>query len=88
MPVAANPAISLLGFSIAGLLSGSLVVEVATGWPGLGPLLLEATLARDLYLVIGGIMASAVFMVAGNFAADLLLMASDPRIRAGDASAE
>src|SRR5262249_24744844 len=69
MPVAANPAISLLGFSIAGLLSGSLVVEVATGWPGLGPLLLEATLARDLYLVIGGIMASAVFMVAGNFAA-------------------
>ena len=88
VPVAANPAISLLGFSIAGLLSGSLVVEVATGWPGLGPLLLEATLARDLYLVIGGIMASAVFMVVGNFAADLLLMASDPRIRAGDIGAE
>jgi len=88
VPAAANPAISLLGFSIAGLLSGSLVVEVATGWPGLGPLLLEATLARDLYLVIGGIMASAVFLVAGNFIADLLLMATDPRIRAGDTSAE
>ena len=45
LPVAASPAISLFGFSIASLLSGSLLVEVATGWPGLGPLLLEATLA-------------------------------------------
>jgi peptide/nickel transport system permease protein len=83
LPVAANPAISLFGFSIASLLSGSLLVEVATGWPGLGPLLLEATLARDLYLVIGGIIISALFLVAGNFITDLLLLASDPRIRTG-----
>ena len=86
LPVAANPAISLFGFSLAALLSGSLLVEVVTGWPGLGPLILDATLSRDLYLVIGGIMFSAVFMLGGNFIADLLLLASDPRIRseAGD----
>jgi peptide/nickel transport system permease protein len=42
---------------------------------------LDATLSRDLYLVIGGIMFSAVFMLGGNFIADLLLLASDPRIR-------
>jgi peptide/nickel transport system permease protein len=88
LPVAASPAISLFGFSIATLLSGSLLVEVATGWPGLGPLLLEATLARDLYLVIGGIVFSALFLVAGNFIADLLLLASDPRIRTGGLDAE
>ena len=35
LPVAANPAISLLGFSLAGLLSGSLLVEVVCGWPPL-----------------------------------------------------
>ncbi len=87
LPVAANPAISLFGFSLAGLLSGSLLVEVVTGWPGLGPLILDATLSRDLYLVIGGVMFSAVFMVAGNFIADLLLLASDPRIRAGESDA-
>lgn len=81
LPVAANPAISLFGFSLAALLSGSLLVEVIAGWPGLGPLLLEATLSRDLYLVIGGIMLSAIFMLGGNFVADLLLLASDPRIR-------
>ncbi|MEY2413244.1 MAG: peptide/nickel transport system permease protein [Acidobacteriaceae bacterium] len=87
LPVAANPGISLFGFSLATLLSGSLLVEVVTGWPGLGPLLLDATLSRDLYLVIGGLMFSAVFMVAGNLIADLLLMASDPRIRAGEPDA-
>jgi peptide/nickel transport system permease protein len=87
LPVAANPAISLFGFSLAGLISGSLVVEVVCGWPGLGPLILEATLARDLYLVIGGIMLSALFMVGGNFAADLLLFVSDPRIRTEPADA-
>jgi peptide/nickel transport system permease protein len=88
LPVAASPAISLFGFSIASLLSGSLLVEVATGWPGLGPLLLEATLARDLYLVIGGIVFSALFLVGGNFLADVLLLASDPRIRTGGLDAE
>jgi peptide/nickel transport system permease protein len=88
LPVAASPAISLFGFSIASLLSGSLLVEVATGWPGLGPLLLEATLARDLYLVIGGIIFSALFLLVGNFIADLLLLASDPRIRTGGVDAE
>ncbi len=87
LPVAANPAISLFGFSLAGLLSGSLLVEAVTGWPGLGPLILEATLSRDLYLVIGGVMLSAVFMVGGNFVADLLLLISDPRIRAGESDA-
>ncbi len=87
LPVAANPAISLLGFSLAGLLSGSLIVEVVCGWPGLGPLILEATLSRDLYLVIGGIMFSALFMIGGNLVADVMLIAVDPRIRKEGADA-
>ncbi len=87
LPLAANPAISLFGFSLAGLLGGSLLVEVVTGWPGLGPLILEATMSRDLYVVIGAVMLSAVFMLAGNLVADLLLLAFDPRIRAGEANA-
>jgi peptide/nickel transport system permease protein len=78
---AANPLISLFGFSIGALLSGSLLVEVITSWPGLGPFLLEAILARDLYVVIGGVLLSTAFLVAGNFIADLLLFWADPRIR-------
>ena len=82
LPAAAHPLIALFGFSLGALLSGSLLVEVVMSWPGLGPFLLEAILARDLYVVIGGVLISTLFLVAGNFAADLLLYWADPRIRA------
>jgi peptide/nickel transport system permease protein len=88
LPVAAGPLVSLFGLSIASLLSGSLLVEAATGWPGLGPLLLEATLARDLYLVIGGIFFSALFLIGGNLVADVMLWMVDPRIRKGGLDAD
>jgi peptide/nickel transport system permease protein len=81
LPAAAHPLIALFGFSIGTLLSGSLLVEVVMSWPGLGPFLLEAILARDLYVVIGGVLLSTLFLVAGNFVADLLLYWADPRIR-------
>ena len=68
--------------SLGTLLSGSLIIEVVMSWPGLGPFLLEAILARDLYVVIGGVLLSTVFLVGGNLAADLLLYWADPRIRA------
>ena len=82
---AANPLITLFGFSLGALLSGSLLVEVVMSWPGLGPLLLEAILARDVYVVIGGVLCSTVFLVAGNFFADMLVYWADPRIRSGAA---
>ena len=82
-PAAANPLISLLGFSLAGLLSASMLVEVVMGWPGLGPLLLDAILARDVYVVIGAVMLSSVLVIFANLVADLLLYGADPRIRSG-----
>ena len=81
-PAALNPLISLFGTSLASLLSASLLVEVVMGWPGIGPLLLEAILNRDVFVVIGGVMLSALFLVVGTFIADVLLFAVDPRIRA------
>ena len=83
LPAAANPLISLFGFSIGALLSGSLLVEVVMSWPGIGPLLVEAILSRDLYVVVGGVLLSTLFLVAGNFVADLFLYWADPRIRVG-----
>jgi peptide/nickel transport system permease protein len=81
LPAAANPLISLFGFSIGALLSGSLLIEVVMSWPGLGPFLLEAILARDIYIVIGGVLFSTIFLATGNFLADILLYWLDPRIR-------
>ena len=82
LPVGANALISLFGLSIGSLLSVSLVTEVIMSWPGLGPLLLEAALARDVYVVIGAVTVSAAFLVGGVLLADVLLYANDPRIRA------
>ena len=82
LPAAANPLVSLFGLSLASLLSMSLLVEAVMGWPGLGPLLLEAILARDLHVVLASVLASTLFLLGGNLAADLLLVAVDPRIRA------
>jgi peptide/nickel transport system permease protein len=82
LTIAANPLISLAGLSIAGLLSASLLIEVVMSWPGLGPLLVEALLARDVHVVLGASMLATVFLIAGNLLADLTLFAVDPRIRA------
>ena len=81
LPVAANPLVSLFGLSVATMLSASLLVEVVLSWPGIGPLLVDAILAKDVYVVIGAVMLSSVFLVAGNLFADLLLFAADPRMR-------
>jgi peptide/nickel transport system permease protein len=82
LPAAANPLISLFGFSFGILLSSSLVIEGAFGWPGLGQLLIEAILQRDFYLVVDAAMLATVFLISGNLLADTLLYAIDPRIRA------
>ena len=81
LPAALNPLVTLFGLSLGTLLSASLLVEVLVGWPGLGPLFLEAIMARDLALVLGVVMSSAVILIAGNLIADLLLYRADPRIR-------
>ena len=59
LPAALNPLVSLFGFSLGTLLSASLLVEVLVGWPGLGPLFLEAIMARDFALVLGVVMSLA-----------------------------
>jgi len=81
LPAALNPLVSLFGFSLCTLLSASLLVEVLVGWPGLGPLFLEAIMARDFALVLGVVMSSAALLITGNLIADLLLYRADPRIR-------
>lgn len=78
---AVNPLITVLGFELGAILSGAALTETVTGWPGLGWLILDAVLRRDVYLVMAALMISTVLLMAGNLIADLLLAFSDPRIR-------
>lgn len=81
LPVALNPLISLFALSLGSLLSASLLTEVVMSWPGLGPLLLDAILARDVYVIIGAVMIASFFLIGGMLLGDVLLFLADPRIR-------
>ncbi len=78
---ALNPLITLFGYTLGSLLSGSLVAEIIFSWPGLGRITFEALQARDPYLVMGSVLMASVVLVLGNLVADLLLAAADPRVR-------
>jgi len=77
---ALNPLITMFGFTIGGLLGGSLIVEWVMGWPGLGALTLEAVRRQDLYVVLAGLVMSSAMLVLGNLLADIMLKINDPRI--------
>ncbi len=77
---ALNPMITLFGFTLGSLLSGSFVAETIFSWPGIGTITLEAIRTEDQYLVMGAVLLAATVLVLGNLAADLLLAAADPRI--------
>ena len=81
MRTALLPLVSYLGPAIAGLLTGSLVVETIFGLPGIGRYFVQGALNRDYTLVMGVVLCYATFIIALNLVADLLYAALDPRVR-------
>lgn len=77
---ALNPLITLFGYTLGALVSGSLVAEIIFSWPGLGRIAFEAIQTQDQYLVLGAVLMASLVLVLGNLVADLLLALADPRI--------
>jgi peptide/nickel transport system permease protein len=77
---ALNPMITLFGYTLGALVSGSFIVEIIFSWPGLGRITLDALLTQDQYLVMGAELMASVVLIGGNLVADLLLALADPRI--------
>ena len=78
---AINPMVSLFGMELPALFSSAALIEIFTGWPGLGSMMLQAVRSQDLFLVLGNMLMIAVLLVAGNVLADILLITLDPRLR-------
>jgi len=78
---AVNPMITIFGYQLSGLLSGAALIEIIISWPGLGRLMLDALLQKDLYLVMAILFISSALLIIGNLIADILLAWLDPRIR-------
>ena len=71
----------ILGLQAGFVLSGSVFIEIVFQWPGVGRMLVDAILKRDILLVQGGVMFVAVCYVLFNIAVDLLQRFMDPRIK-------
>ena len=62
------------------MFSGAVVTESVFSWPGLGRLLRDSALSRDVNVAMGIVMLGAVAVVVANLVADLLYAALDPRV--------
>ena len=79
--VALNPFISTIGWTLPGLVSGSVIVSVVLNLPTTGPILLRALQSQDMYLAGTIVMMLSILTVIGTLVSDILLAWLDPRIR-------
>jgi peptide/nickel transport system permease protein len=77
------PVITFVGFSIPGLMGGSVIFETIFAIPGMGRLFYDAIMARDYPVVMGVLVITAFLTLVGNMVADILYAVADPRIRQG-----
>lgn len=81
LPNALVPVVNLLAVNIGWLIGGTVIVESVFAIPGMGQLLVRGIFSRDYMVVQGVAMTFAVATVLVNFAADILTVAIDPRVK-------
>ncbi len=79
-PNAVLSVVTLAGVMFGNMLGGSVLIETVFGWPGLGRLVFDALLQRDLSLLLGILFFSSLVVVVANILVDLIYGLIDPRI--------
>jgi len=74
------PVVTLAGVQIGHALGGSILIETVFGWPGLGRLVFDALLQRDLPTLLGILFISSTMVVVVNLIVDIVYGLLDPRI--------
>jgi peptide/nickel transport system permease protein len=74
------PIVTMLGLQFGSMLGGSIVVEGVFAIPGVGRLALEAVTQRDIPLLLGVMLVSAVIVIIVNLVTDMAYAALDPRV--------
>ena len=77
------PIVTLMGLSLPFLFSGSILVEIVFGWPGMGRLIYQSILTQDTPVLIACFTIYTLVVVSGNLLADIAYSFVDPRIRLG-----
>jgi peptide/nickel transport system permease protein len=77
------PIVTVVGLQLGGLLGGAVLTETVFAWPGVGRLLVDAIVARDLPLVQGSVLVVSLLFIVVNLAVDLSYAAINPKVRYG-----
>ncbi|MDX1541320.1 MAG: ABC transporter permease [Geminicoccaceae bacterium] len=83
LPNGILPVVTLIGNRVGWLIAGAVLVENVFAWPGLGRLIVGASLDRDYPLIIGVLLFVAAITLVANLITDLVYGLIDPRIRQG-----
>jgi len=75
------PLLTFSGLTLAGLLNGSVAIEVVFAWPGLGRMMLQGIRTGDFPIVQAAVMASGLFYILTALVVDILYAYVNPRIR-------
>jgi ABC-type dipeptide/oligopeptide/nickel transport system permease component len=75
------PIVTMIGYRIAFILSGTIVVETVFAWPGLGQLFFTSIDRLDYQVVQAIVLLLSTVVVVGNLLTDLAYAYIDPRIR-------
>jgi peptide/nickel transport system permease protein len=79
--VALNPFASTIGYTLPYIVSGSIIVSLVLSLPTVGPVLLKALVAQDMFLAGTIVLLLGVLTVLGTLLSDVILVLIDPRIR-------
>ena len=77
------PVVSILALDVGALFSGSLIIEMMFGYPGMGKLLFDAVMGNDYNLALVALLFATVVTLGANFLADVAYAAIDPRVSFG-----
>ncbi|HWK22487.1 MAG TPA: oligopeptide ABC transporter permease [Ureibacillus sp.] len=75
------PIAAFLGFTITGLLGGSIFIETIFGYPGMGQLFISSILSRDYSVITALVMLFGFLALLGSLLSDIIMSIVDPRIR-------
>jgi oligopeptide transport system permease protein len=78
------PVITFLGPALAGLVTGSFIIETMFGFPGMGRAYVQAISQRDYSMIMGTTLLYALLVALANLSVDIVYVFIDPRIRLGD----
>ena len=75
------PIAAFLGFTITGLLTGSIFIETIFAYPGMGQLFINSIAGRDYSVITALVMLYGFLTLLGSLLSDIIMSIVDPRIR-------